>query len=88
MRAIITAVLLSMLAGAAASAQSADPNKPARTQPSQTNGMAARPETPVGNRQPTEGGLPPSVRQNEESRGSGRGAADPLGPLPRICRDC
>jgi hypothetical protein len=47
-------------------------------------GGAAAPQAPVGHRQPTEKSLPPAVRQEESSRRQ----ADPLGPIPSICRNC
>jgi len=84
MRAIVTAVLLSLLAGAAA-AQNPGGTIGPQSRPAD---RAVRQEAPVGHRQPTERSLPPSVRKNENTVGEGRPAEDPLGPLPQICRGC
>jgi hypothetical protein len=48
----------------------------------QATGAAA--EAPVGHRQPNAETVPPSMRREE----SGRRVNDPLGPLPRLCRNC
>ena len=84
MRAIITAVLLSLLAGAAAAQNAGNTVRP-QSQPAD---RAVRHEAPVGHRQPTERSLPPGARKNEDTVGEGRGTEDPLGPLPQICRGC
>jgi hypothetical protein len=89
MRAIVIAASFLALTSVSAAAQQL--NQPAcpggslcpqqSAPPSAANKAAA----PVGHRQPTMNGLTPQVR-HEETTGSG--AADPLGPLPRICRAC
>ena len=88
MRAIIIAASFLALTSIPAVAQ--QPNQPAcpggsSCQQSAQPGVASKPAAPVGHRQPTMKGLTPQVR-HEETTGSG--AADPLGPLPRICRAC
>jgi hypothetical protein len=84
MRAIISAVLLSLLAGAAVAQNAVDTVRPQ----SQPPDRGVRQEAPVGHRQPTERSLPPGVRKNEDTVGEGRGVEDPFGPLPNICRGC
>ncbi len=83
MRALITGILIAMLACAAV-AQTMD-NKLRPPAPPTTNGAAALPQAPVGHRQPTEKNLPPRVRQEETD---GRATVDPLGPLPQLCKGC
>jgi len=84
MRSAIIAVVLSIFAPVAAAQND---NLPSTAQPaprpSTTNTNAATPRAPVGHRQPTQSSLPPSLRKDED-----RKAADPLGPIPKICRDC
>jgi hypothetical protein len=86
MRAIATATLLSLLLAAAAAAQ--NNVGPVRPQPAPRAGATGVPTAPVGHRQPTLDSLPPAVRQNEDTVGEGRGAGDPLGPVPNICNGC
>ena len=81
----VMAILLSLLFVAAAAAQN-NP-EPARPQPPRTSATGVAP-APVGHRQPTQSSLPPSVRQDENTVGEGRGAGDPLGPIPKICNGC
>jgi hypothetical protein len=50
-----------------------------------TTDHTVTPSAPVGHRQPTMNNLTPQVRHDETT---GSGAPDPLGPLPKICRDC
>jgi hypothetical protein len=88
MRAIIVAVSLLMVPSLPVAAQTIDApacpgNAPCPQQPASNN--ATRPAAPVGHRQPTMNNLTPQVR-HEETTGSA--PADPLGPLPRICRNC
>jgi hypothetical protein len=83
MRALILAVLLAMLAGTAALAQSADPNMTVQRKPA-TTGIAPR-EAPVGHRQPRASDLPPGMRQGENVPGR---ATDPFGPIPNLCNGC
>jgi hypothetical protein len=83
MRVIATAILLSLLTGAAAAQNSTGPVSP----PPRT-AAGGVPTAPVGHRQPTISSLPPAVRQNENTAGEGRGAGDPLRPVPSICNGC
>jgi hypothetical protein len=82
----VMAILLSLLFAAAAAAQN-NPG-PVRPQPPPRTDAAGVPTAPVGHRQPTLNSLPPAVRQNEDTVGEGRGAGDPLGPVPKICNGC
>lgn len=50
-----------------------------------TTDRTATPPATVGHRQPTMKDLTPQLRHDETT---GSGAPDPLGPLPKICRDC
>ena len=78
-RAIIAVMLLVLVPAAAAQT-----NNPQTTgQPKPPSTTTSRVVAPVGHRQPTQSSLPPSMRTDE-----GRRAADPLGPITRICRDC
>jgi len=87
MRAVLIAAVFASFATAAA-AQSGGPSPtpmpPAKPPAPATTGTGTPPEAPVGHRQPTQRDLPPHVRQNEAAPA----APDPLGPLPKICRDC
>jgi hypothetical protein len=92
MRAITLAVLISILAGATAAAQSTRPSAggvppPSQVRPS-TNGMSNVPQAPIGHRQPTQGDLPPSLRRDEDSNGPPGRAPDPFADVPNICNGC
>lgn len=90
MRAVTLAILLSILAGATAAAQSVSPaqNHPVRPERPATSGEATMPQVPIGHRQPTMGDLPASVRSQEDAtRPQGR-VVDPFAGVPNICRDC
>ena len=85
---ILILLLLSAFVSLPASAQQAQqPICPGNTLcPQQTTtDRTATPSAPVGHRQPTMNNLTPQVRHDETT---GSGAPDPLGPLPKICRDC
>jgi hypothetical protein len=85
MRAFTLAVSISILAGAAL-AQTAQPQAPANTdRPLTRDGSATVPLAPVGHRQPTERGLPPSVRQEENAATPGR--LEPPG-VPKVYQGC
>jgi hypothetical protein len=89
MREIVTAIPILVLLSLVAAAQDQGRNSTRGTQtppPPSTAGTAPVPQAPVGHRQPTQGGLPPSVRKEEDT--TGRGAVDGLGPVPQICRNC
>jgi len=87
MRAMTITIPLLLLISVAASAQ--EPSRPpagAQTPPATAPmGGTAIPQAPVGHRQPTQGTIPPAVRKEEDAR---RQPADPLGPIPNICRNC
>ncbi len=87
MRALVTAaIVLSALAGTAAAQTGSTAPPPTLPQaapsPPATTGSGA-PNAPVGHRQPTQQSVPPAVRPNER-----RTPVDPLGPVPKICRQC
>ena len=79
MRAISIAVVFCFCASAAVAAQNENAVPAPSRHHAATTGMA-----PVGHRQPTEKSLPRSVRKQED----GGAAADPFGPLPKICSNC
>ncbi len=84
--AICIAALTVAAGGQSCSAQdrsAQSPDAPKAVSP-QTTAVAT--PAPVGHRQPTLNGLPDSVRDDENGRG--RGAVDPLGPLPKLCNPC
>jgi hypothetical protein len=86
MRAMTIAIpLLALLSPAAAQDQGRNPTGGTLTPPPPSTAGSA-PQAPVGHRQPTQGGLPPSVRKEEDT--TGRRAVDDLGPVPQICRNC
>lgn len=87
MRAMTIVIPVSLLLGLGAAAQNADrpSSSPTSPPPAATTGRAGAPQAPVGHRQPTQGALPPAVRSEEDSR---RQSADPLGPVPSICKNC
>jgi hypothetical protein len=86
MRAMTIAFPASILLSLAAAAQDQGRNAAGRqtSPPASVTGQGL-PEAPVGHRQPTEKSLPPAVRKEEDAR---RQPADPLGPIPSICRNC
>ena len=90
MRAMTIAIPVSVLLSLAAAAQDASPGSAKRTPapPTAAPGTATVPQAPVGHRQPTQGSLPPAVRNEESKETTGRQTADPLGPTPKICRNC
>jgi hypothetical protein len=79
MRAITISVLLCLFASPAVATQNEDATQAPSRHHAATTGMA-----PVGHRQPTQRGLPPAVRRQENRRS----APDPFGPLPKICSNC
>jgi hypothetical protein len=87
MRALLIAALFASFA-IAAMAQSGGPSPiplpPAKPQAPATTGLGAAAGAPVGHRQPNKQSLPRNVRDKEAAPA----APDPLGPLPKICRDC
>jgi hypothetical protein len=86
MRAMTIAFPASILLSLAAAAQEQTRDSSGRTPPPLASpGGTAVPQAPVGHRQPTEKSLPPAVRREEDAR---RQPADPLGPIPSICRNC
>lgn len=86
MRAMTVAIPL-FLASLPAAAQDQSKAPPGQTTPSSPAPMTgtAVPQAPVGHRQPTQGGLPPAVRKEEDSA---RRTVDDLGPIPQICKNC
>jgi hypothetical protein len=80
---LVVGVLVALLAPLAAAENGNLPSTAQPAPPSSTNNNAATPRAPVGHRQPTQSSLPPSLRKDED-----RKAADPLGPVPTICRNC
>jgi len=91
MRAITSAILISILTGATAAAQSMNPppqSAPARQERPATNGIGTVPQAPIGHRQPTLGDLPSSVRKEEDAAGSRRRTPNPFGDVPNICNGC
>ena len=89
MREIVTAIPILVLLSPVAAAQDQSRNSTGgmQTTPSPPTATTAPiPQAPVGHRQPTQGGLPPSVRQDEDT--TGRGVVDGLGRVPQICRNC
>ena len=89
MREIVTAIPVLVLLSLVAAAQGQDKDLTVRTPPppQSSGGNVAIPQAPVGHRQPTQSGLPPSVRKDEDST-TGGAVVDDLGPLPKICRNC
>jgi hypothetical protein len=90
MRLLVAAAVLSIAASAADAQESSQTPPPAGSPmqpqaPPPTTGMGNA-QSPIGHRQPTQNDLPPSVRDREDS--PQRGAPDPFGPLPQICRNC
>lgn len=86
MRAMTITIPVLMLVSVAASAQEQGKAPAGQTPPSTAPaGGTAIPQAPVGHRQPTQGTLPPAVRKEEDAK---RQPADPLGPIPNICRNC
>jgi hypothetical protein len=88
MREMMTAIPILVLLSPVAAAQDQGRNSTGgmQTPPPPLTAGTAIPQAPVGHRQPTQGGLPPSVRKDEDT--TGRGVADDLGPVPKICRNC
>jgi len=84
------AIPLSILMSIAAAAQEQrkSSTSPAPLPPTTAPGQTGQPQAPVGHRQPTQGGLPPAVRQEEKNEATGRREPDPLGPIPSICKNC
>jgi len=84
------------LAGTAAAQDATGPGNGASTPPAATqdrplngtNGLGSVWQAPVGHRQPTLNGLPPSVRQGEGPEADGQRAVDPFGSVPNICTGC
>jgi hypothetical protein len=87
MRTMTIAIPLSILmsVGAAGQEQRKPTTSPTPSPPTSATGQTGIPQAPVGHRQPTQGTLPPAVRQEEDSA---RREPDPLGPIPNICRNC
>jgi len=87
MREMITAIPVLILLSPVAAAQGQSGDSTARPPtPPPASAAGTVPQAPVGHRQPTQGGLPPPVRQEEDTVGNK--AVDGLGPVPRICRNC
>ena len=82
------AIPVLVLLGSVAASQEQKRDSPgAMPPPPASSGPATGiPQAPVGHRQPTQGTLPPAVRKDEAT--PGRNAADPLGPVPSICKNC
>jgi hypothetical protein len=87
MRTMTIAIPLSILmsVGVEAQEQRRPSTSPTPPPPTSAPGQTGMPQAPVGHRQPTQGTLPPAVRQEEDSA---RREPDPLGPIPNICRNC
>jgi len=90
MRAMTIAIPAAILLSLAAAAQDASRDSAKRTPapPTAAPGTTTVPQAPVGHRQPTQGTLPPAVRNEESKETTGRQSADPLGPVPKICSKC
>jgi hypothetical protein len=88
MRPIIFAIPVLVLLGSVAAAQDQRRDSPGAmtTPPASAGPSTGLPQAPVGHRQPTQSTLPPAVRKDEGT--PGRNAADPLGPVPSICKNC
>jgi len=86
MRAMTIVIPLSVMLSLAAAAQDRGRTSSGQTTtpPAGATGQAGT-QAPVGHRQPTQSGLPPAVRGEEDAR---RQPADPLGPVPKICSKC
>ena len=84
MRALAIAIFVAML-GCAAVAQISDNRGQPQSPPVPPARADTIPQAPAGHRQPTERDLSPQIRHDETT---GQGSADPLGPLPKICRNC
>jgi hypothetical protein len=83
--------LVLVLAASAATAQeriaqnaNTPPGASSMTPQPDTSGRA--PVVNDGQRQPTQSSLPSSVKREEAH--AARKPVDPLGPLPKICKDC
>jgi hypothetical protein len=85
MRAMTIAISASVLLSVAAVAQDQGRQSPGRMTSPPAAGTTTSPQAPVGHRQPTQGSLPPAVRKEEDAAGK---PADPLGPVPSICKNC
>jgi len=87
MRAITIAIPVLIWLSLAAAAQDQGRTSPGLMSAPPAAGAATTgvPQAPVGHRQPTQGTLPPAVRSQETT---GRQTGDPLGPMPKICRNC
>ena len=86
MRAMTIAIPATIFLNIAAVAQDQGRQPPNRMTPPLGSAGTASPQAPVGHRQPTERSLPPGVRKEEDS--TRRQEVDPLGPIPKICKNC
>jgi len=79
-------MILIILAAALIATDAVAQQLPAPSTPPTTQGMATRPQAPVGHRQPRMSDLPPELAQKEQS---GQPAEQqPIDEDLRICRGC